>query len=286
MATYALAKYDELDRYMAQISRYPLLSKEEETDLANRWRELGDVEAAHRLVTANLRFVVKIANEYKGYGARMLDLIQEGSVGLMHAVKRFDPGKGYRLLSYAVYWIRSSIHSYLIRTVGMVKLGTSRAHRKLFFKLRSVKNKLLANGVENRDEIIDAVAEEVGVSRRDVEEMDLHLSAQDTSLDAPISTGAALVEVMGSNRPTHEEDLAEIEESADRAARLETAMGVLNDRERTVIELRYLKENPDQLHDIGKTMGISKQRVSQIEKRAMEKLKDALTKSDTSVLAA
>jgi RNA polymerase sigma-32 factor len=276
MATYALTKYDELDRYMAQISRYPLLSPEEETRLAKRWRDFGDVEAAHALVTANLRFVVKIANEYRGYGARIPDLIQEGSVGLMHAVKRFDPSKGYRLLSYAVFWIRSSIHSFLIRTAGMVKLGTSRAHRKLFFKLRSVKSRLLANGMENRDDVIDAVAEEIGVARRDVEEMDLYLSGQDTSLDAPISTGAALVEVMPSNRVSHEEELASIEEEADRAARLEAAMTVLNDKERTVIELRYLSDEPLQLQDIGKTLGVTKQRVNQIEKRAVEKLRDAL----------
>ena len=140
--------------------------------------------------------------------------------------------------------------------------------------------------MENRDEIIDAVAEEVGVSRQDVEEMDMHLSAQDTSLDAPVSTGAALVEVMGSNLPTHEEDLAKIEEEADRAARLEAAMTVLNDRERTVVELRYLKDEPDQLQEIGKVLGVSKQRVGQIEKRAFEKLRAVLTKADPSALAA
>ena len=216
----------------------------------------------------------------------MLDLIQEGSVGLMHAVKRYDPSKGYRLLSYAVFWIRSSIHSFIIRTVGMVKLGTSRAHRKLFFKLRSVKNKLLASGLDNRDQIIDAVAEEVGVSRQDVEEMDLHLSNQDTSLDAPISTGAPLVEVMGAGTPSHEEVLADIEEEADRAARLEAAMSVLNPNEQKVIELRYLLDDPVQLQDIGKRLGVSKQRVSQIEKRAIQKLHNALTTSDAEAFAA
>lgn len=277
MATTALAKYDELDRYIAQISRYPLLSQEEETRLAQRWIEERDVDAAHRLVTANLRFVVKIAHEYRGYGARMLDLIQEGSVGLMYAVKRFDPSRGYRLLSYAVYWIRSAIHSFLVRTVGIVKLGTSRAHRKLFFKLRSVKNRLLSAGMENRDDIIDAVAEEVGVSRQDVEEMDTHLSRRDASLDAPAATGAPMVEVIGVDRPNQEEQLSDIEEEADRSARLESALEQLNDRERTVIELRYLTESPVQLQDIGKELGVSKQRVNQIEKRAVEKLRAALT---------
>lgn len=285
MATNALAKYDEIDRYMAQISRYPLLSPEEETRLANRWRDFGDVEAAHQLVTANLRFVVKIAHEYRGYGLRMLDLIQEGSVGLMHAVKRYNPTKGYRLLSYAVFWIRSSIHSFIIGTVGMVKLGTSRAHRKLFFKLRSVKNKLLAAGMENRDDIIDAVAEEVGVTRRDVEEMDLHLSSQDTSLDAPVSTGAALVEVMAGNRPNQEDDLSALEEEADRSARLEAALSALNGNERRVIELRFLADEPSQLQDIGKILGVSKQRVNQIEKRAVQKLREALSSNDAAFAA-
>ena len=134
----ALAVVSDLDRYMAQISKYPVLSREQETDLARRWRDVGDVQAAHALVTANLRFVVKIANEYRGYGTRILDLVQEGSVGLMQAVKRFDPDRGYRLISYAVFWIRSHIHSYVMGTMRMIKVGTSRAHRKLFFKLRSL----------------------------------------------------------------------------------------------------------------------------------------------------
>ena len=156
MATQALAVVNELDKYMAEVRKYPILTHEEETQLTRRWRDLGDVEAAHKLVTSNLRFVVKIANEYKGYGARILDIIQEGSVGLMQAVKRFDPDKGYRLVTYAVFWIRSYIHSFLMSTSRMIKIGTSRAHRKLFFKLRSLKGKLMAKGETNRDEIIES----------------------------------------------------------------------------------------------------------------------------------
>lgn len=277
MASTAITRVSELDRYVAQISQYPILSHDEETRLAKRWRDFGDVDAAHRLVTANLRFVVKIAHEYRGYGARVLDLIQEGSVGLMQAVKRFDPDKGYRLLSYAVYWIRSQIHSYLMRTTRMIKIGTSRAHRKLFFKLRSIKGALTAGGAENRDDIIDAVAETVGVSREDVEEMEQHLSGRDASLDAPSAvTGTALVEVLPDETQNQEDALSEVEVKADRAARLETALDTLNDRERKIIELRHLNENPLQLHEIGEQMGITKQRVYQLEKRAIEKLKDAV----------
>ncbi len=277
MASTAITRVSELDRYIAQISQYPILSQDEETRLAKRWRDFGDIDAAHRLVTANLRFVVKIAHEYRGYGARVLDLIQEGSVGLMQAVKRFDPDKGYRLLSYAVYWIRSQIHSYLMKTTRMIKIGTSRAHRKLFFKLRSIKGALTAGGMDNREDVIDAVAEKIGVSREDVEEMEQHLSFNDTSLDAPSAvTGRALLEVLPTEGTNQEEKLAAIEVEADRAARLEKALETLNDRERTVIELRHLTEQPRQLHEIGEQLGITKQRVYQLEKRAIEKLKDAV----------
>lgn len=277
MATTALAKISDLDRYMAEISQYPLLSQQEELALARRWRAFGDVEAAHRLVTANLRFVVKIANEYRGYGARVLDLIQEGSVGLMQAVKRFDPDKGYRLLSYAVFWIRSYIHSFIMSTTRMIRLGTSRAHRKLFFKLRALKGKLAADGMDSRDEIVDAVAEEIGVDRRDVEEMDLHLSGRDASLDAPVAaTGSALVEVLPDGEETQEDQLAALEAEADRAARLHSALESLDERERRIIEERHLRDEPLQLQEIGESMGVSKQRVYQLERRAIHKLKDAL----------
>jgi len=278
MTTTALARVSDLDRYVSEVNRYPLLTQEEEIELARRWREFGDVDAAHRMVTSNLRFVVKIAYEYRGYGAKLLDLIQEGSIGLMQGVKRFDPERGYRLLSYAVYWIRSYIHSYLMSTTRMIKIGTSRAHRKLFFKLRSLKNRLAAKGMDERDQIIDAVAEEIGVEREDVEEMDRHLSGKDASLDAPLATtGTSLVEILPSTEPLQDELLQEVEIEADRTARLETAMATLDPREREIIDRRYLSENPAQLKDIGEEMGVSKQRVSQLEKRAMKKLRTALS---------
>ncbi len=274
MATTALARVSELDRYLAEINRYPILSPTEEERLARRWRDLGDVSAAHALVTANLRFVVKIAYEYKGYGARILDLVQEGSIGLMQAVRRFDPDKGYRLLSYAVYWIRSYMHGFLMRTTRMIKIGTSRAHRKLFFKLRALKGRLAAEGVDNREEVIDAVVHETGVSREDVEEMDQHLSGRDASLDAPVvSTGSALVEVLPAQEVGHDELLEDLEQEADRAARLEAAMNTLDSRERRIIEARYMNDEPLQLQELGEELGVSKQRVYQLEHRAIEKLR-------------
>jgi RNA polymerase sigma-32 factor len=277
MATTALARVTELDRYIAEINQYPILSAAEEQQLAKQWRDQGDVRAAHTLVTSNLRFVVKIAFEYRGYGVRMLDLIQEGSIGLMQAVRRFDPDKGYRLLSYAVYWIRAYIHSFLIRTTRMIKLGTSRAHRKLFFKLRALKGRLMAGGMDNRDDVIDAVAEEMGVDRRDVEEMDQHLSGNDASLDAPIAaTGNALVEVLPAKEVNQDQMLEEMEQAADQAARLEAAIANLDTRERRIIEARYMTDEPLQLQELGEELGVSKQRVYQLERRAVDKLRDAV----------
>ncbi len=274
----ALAKVSELDRYLAQIQQYPVLSREEEMALARRWRDEGDVTAAHTLVTANLRFVVKIANEYRGYGARILDLIQEGSVGLMQAVKRFDPDRGYRLISYAVFWIRSYIHSFLMATTRMVKIGTSRAHRKLFFKLRAFKAMLGAKGMTDPDEVRATAAAEFGIHPDEVEEMNNHLSASDASLDAPVhESGTALLEVLPSPDRSQEELLGELEAESDMGARLTEAMNALSERERDVLESRYLSDEPVQLKELGERLGISKQRVAQIEKRALEKLRVQLT---------
>ena len=208
----------------------------------------------------------------------MLDLVQEGSIGLMQAVKRFDPDRGYRLLTYAVYWIRSYIHNFLMATSRMVRIGGSRAHRKLFFKLRALKGKLAAGGTTNREALIDAVAAETGVNRDQVAEMDLHLTGHDTSLDTPVGeSGTALAELMPASGPSQEEALGDLEQEADRAALLDAAMDELDPRERRIVEQRYLSEEPRQLKDIGEEMGVTKQRVSQLELRAIGKLRAALS---------
>ena len=211
---------------------------------------------------------------------RVLDLIQEGSIGLMQAVKRFDPDRGYRLLSYAVYWIRSYIHSFIMGSMRMIKIGTSRAHRKLFFKLRSLKGKLEAAGMSNRDDVIDTVAQEIGVERAEVEDMDRHLSAGDASLDKPLAqTGTALVELMPADSPTQEELLSDLEAEADRAALLNSALETLDPREREIVEKRYLSENQVQLKEIGEQMGVTKQRIAQLERRALKKLRNKLVEA-------
>jgi RNA polymerase sigma-32 factor len=273
----ALAVVSDLDRYMAQIGKYPVLSREQETDLAKRWRDVGDVQAAHALVTANLRFVVKIANEYRGYGARILDLVQEGSIGLMMAVKKFDLEKGYRLITYAVFWIRSYIHSFLMSTARMIKIGSTLAHRKLFFKLRSLKGMLSAKGMTNRDQLLDIASERLEVNRNEVEEMDQHLTGRDASLDMTVAqTGTSLVELMPADQENQEDMIARLEVEAHRGAMIESALTELDEREREIVRKRYLTDEPVQLKDIGAQMGITKQRVAQIEHRALKKMKESL----------
>src|ERR1700739_851128 len=175
-----------MERYLAEISNYPILSREEEYKLAMKYRKKKDLEAARKLITSNLRFVVKIANEYRGYGLNLMDLIQEGNIGLMHAVKRFDPTKGYHLISYAVWWIRAYIHNYIIRTWSLVKLGTTQAQRKLFYKLRSAKHKMDISDETLSSEDYKALADELGVSDESVIEMDQRMGGKDLSLDTKI----------------------------------------------------------------------------------------------------
>jgi RNA polymerase sigma-32 factor len=274
-ATTALAKVTELDRYMAQIRQYPILSREEEETLARRWIDNRDTEAAHTLVTSNLRFVVKIANEYRGYGARMLDLVQEGSIGLMQAVKRFNPDKGYRLISYAVFWIRSYIHNFLMATTRIFKIGTSRAQRKLFFKLRSFKAMLGARGTIAADDVLAEASREFGINEAEIAEVDSQMNASDASLDAPVrETGNALVEVLPAESDNAEEMMASLEVEAELGATMNLALEELDERERAIVEARYLSENPIQLKELGKQLGVSKQRVAQLEKRALLKMKN------------
>jgi RNA polymerase sigma-32 factor len=195
----------------------------------------------------------------------------------MQAVKRFDPDKGYRLITYAVFWIRSYIHSFLMSTARIFRIGTSRAHRKLFFKLRSLKGRLAAQGGGSRDDIVEAAAHELGVTPADVEEMERHLAGRDASIDAPNpETGTALAELLPSARPSQEDELGALEVEADRAARIETAMAHLDEREREIISRRYLADEPAQLKQLGDEMGVSKQRVAQIERRALGKLRELL----------
>ena len=269
-----------LERYMAEIIQYPLLSREEEYRLAKRYIEKGDLQAAKKLITSNLRFVAKIANEYRGYNLNIMDLIQEGNIGLMQAVKRFDPTRGYRLISYAVWWIRAYIQNYIIRTWSLVKLGTTQAQRKLFYKLRSAKQELDMAGEVLTPEDYETLAEELAVSEEELVEMDKRMSKKDASLDAEISKDGQKtnLDFLTDEEPTQEEILTKAEEEERLKEGLEIVLKDLKDRERFIIERRLLRENPLTLQEIGDELNLSRERVRQIEDIALKKMKESLQK--------
>lgn len=268
-----------LQKYISEISNYPILSRKEEQELARRYKEEGDIEAARKLVVSNLRFVVKIANEYRNYGVNVMDLIQEGNIGLMHAVKGFDPTKGYRLISYAVWWIRAYIQNYLMKSWSLVKVGTSQAQRKLFYKLRSAKKDLEIVGESPTGEEYKEIAEELDVSARDVMEMDQRMSKKDFSLDTELSEDreSTHLDFLEDRSMSQEEELEKTQETELIRENLEDVLNSLNERERYIIENRILTESPETLEDIGNRYGISRERVRQIEAAALKKIRKFLT---------
>ncbi|GIW47993.1 MAG: RNA polymerase sigma factor RpoH [Deltaproteobacteria bacterium] len=275
---------DSIERYLAEISNYPILSREEEYELAMRYKKYGDLEAARKLVVSNLRFVVKIANEYKGYGLNIMDLIQEGNIGLMQAVKRFDPTKGYRLISYAVWWIRAYIQNYIIRTWSLVKIGTTQAQRKLFYKLRSTKQKM-----EMMEETLDPeayknLAEELGVSDESVIEMDQRMGGKDLSLDTEVNEEGETthLDFLVDETSNQEEVITKVEEEEKLKKGLQVALRSLKDRERFIIENRILREKPLTLEELGQKLNLSRERVRQIESAALKKIRDILEKEGIS----
>ncbi|MBI3072256.1 MAG: RNA polymerase sigma factor RpoH [Deltaproteobacteria bacterium] len=266
-----------IDRYMREVERIPLLSRDDEADLARRYRRTGDLQAAHRLVTSHLRFVVKVAYEYRQYGARLADLIQEGNVGLMTAVKKFDPERGYRLISYAVWWIRAHIHSFLIRTWSVVKMGTTQAQRKLFFKLRRALGLQPGTGRGDEREIA-RVAKALRVPEADVVEMEMRLSARDFSLDAVVGDDgrATYVDTLASPTPDPEAVLESREEATVASAKVESALATLSQKERAIVERRVMADEPVTLQEIGDEWGVSRERVRQVEARALAKIRGLL----------
>ncbi len=267
---------DTIDLYMSEISQFPILEADEEFKLAVQFKKFGDMSAAERLVTANLRFVVKIAHEYKNYRVRLLDLIQEGNIGLMHAVKKFDPYKGYRLISYAVWWIRAYMQNYIIRNWSLVKIGTTQAQRKLFFKLNQVKKKLERLSVDNPE--FREAAELLNVRQSDVEEMDLRLSNRDVSLDASFNDeGESLfIDHLVDDSVSQEEDLIKKQETALVKKNITGALAKLNERESYIIRNRIMVDNPQTLQEIGDRFNITRERARQIEKEALKKMRLAL----------
>lgn len=269
--------HESLAAYLTEVGRHPLLTAEEELALARAFRETGDKRAAHTLVTANLRFVVKVASGYRGYGLRLPDLIQEGNLGLMKAVQKFDPDMGIRLVSYASWWIRAYIQAHVLQSWSVVKLGTTQAQRRLFFALGRTRRELSRAGAGADDDLDDRVARRLRVSTDDVREAARRMEQRDQSLDAPSPGGdSSPVDRIASGDDLQDERLSCARES-DRVRRGVTdALACLDDRERTIIEQRFMADDPASLQDLGTRLGFSRERARQLEMRARRKLRTAL----------
>lgn len=268
-----------LTRYLEEIRRFPMLEPQQEYMLAKSWREHGDRDAAHKLVTSHLRLVAKIAMGYRGYGLPISEVISEGNVGLMQAVKRFEPEKGFRLATYAMWWIKAAIQEYILRSWSLVKMGTTANQKKLFFNLRKAKSKISAlNEGDLRPDQVTSIAKRLGVTEKDVIDMNRRLSG-DTSLNAPIredGDSGEWQDWLADESAGQEEILAQSEELENRRAALTQALTVLNARERRIFEARRLAEEPITLEELAEEFGVSRERVRQIEVRAFEKVQKAV----------
>lgn len=274
----SLVPADPVTTYLAEIRRYPLLTKEQEHELAVRYRESGDPRAAERLVTANLRFVVKIAAEYSKFGAKLIDLIQEGNVGLMHAVREFNPYKGVRLITYAVWWIRGYIQEYLMRQYSMVRIGTTQAQRKLFYRLQKEKELLDAMGQEVT---IPLLSSRLGVSEEEVASMTLRLSGRDLSLNQPLDaeSSASLLDMETSDEPGVDETLGKAEELDVLRRNIEAIRPRLSEKELYILDRRILADEPLTLQDIGEHYGVTREAVRQLEARLINRIRTAYNES-------
>ncbi len=277
---------NNLTRYLQEIRKFPMLERDEEYMLARRFAEHGDSEAAHRLVTSHLRLVAKIAKGYRGYGLPLADLISEGNVGIMQAVKRIDPERGFRLSTYAMWWIRASIQEYILHSWSLVKMGTTAAQKKLFFNLRRLKGQLQAiDAGDLAPETVTEIAERLDVSEKDVIEMNGRMSGRDHSLNAPLRTDnegeGEWLDWLEDDSPNQETLTAENEELTNRRQLLREAMTGLNDRERHILNERQLRDDPRTLEDLSQEYGISRERVRQIEVRAFTKLQKAIKNAAT-----
>ena len=268
-----------VSRYLREIRRFPLLTSDEEFMLAKRWREHDDTEAAHRLVTSHLRLVAKIAMGYRGYGLPVAELISEGNVGLMQAVKRFDPDRGFRLATYAMWWIRASIQEYILHSWSLVKMGTTAAQKKLFFNLRKLKGQIEA--IDEGDltpEQVAHIAKALNVSHDDVVSMNRRMAGPDHSLNAPVREdgGGEWQDWLADPEQDPESGVLEASELAYRRQLFKESLGVLNERETHILAERRLKEEPATLEQLSRHYGVSRERIRQIEARAFEKLQRAV----------
>jgi RNA polymerase sigma-32 factor len=266
--------------YIEEIRRFPMLAPQEEFMLAKRWREHEDRDAAHKLVTSHLRLVAKIAMSYRGYGLPISEVISEGNVGLMQAVRRFEPERGFRLATYAIWWIKAAIQEYILRSWSLVKIGTTANQKKLFFNLRKAKARISAlDEGDMRPDQVKQIASQLGVTEQDVVEMNRRLSG-DASLNAPIRDGESgeWQDWLADESAGQESRLAESEQSENRHKALGQALSMLNDRERRIFEARQLADEPSPLEKLADEFGVSRERIRQIEVRAFEKVQKA-TKS-------
>jgi RNA polymerase sigma-32 factor len=262
-----------VESYLIQINQFPLLTQEEEFQLAAKYRKYNDIEAAHKLITSNLRFVVKVAFEYKSYGVKLPDLIQEGNIGLMMAVRKFDPYKGYRFISYAIWWIRAYIQNFIIKTWSLVKIGTTQAQKKLFYKIGKVRKVLESDGEDERK--YELLANDLDVAKKDIIEMEQRMSSRDLSLNTPFDEGQELtpLDLLQEDAPNQEEAIARAEEKKIQEREVFNAMKRLSEKEAYVIKNRIMADSPLTLQEIGNHLKLSRERVRQIESEALRKLK-------------
>jgi RNA polymerase sigma-32 factor len=274
-----------LSLYLAQIKKFPMLDAEEEYMLAKNWRENGNLQSAHKLVTSHLRLVAKIAMGYRGYGLPVNELISEGNVGLMQAVKKFDPDKGFRLATYAMWWIKASIQEYVLRSWSLVKMGTTTAQKKLFFNLKKLKNQI-APGQEGdlKDEQVDEISKRLSVDSQEVVNMNRRMMGQEKSLNDPIKSGETdeWQDWLVDKNLDQELIVSQKQEYDDKKELLNDAMKILNEREKEIINARRLSENPKTLEELSKKYKISRERIRQIETKAFEKLQKSMINASKS----
>jgi RNA polymerase sigma-32 factor len=270
---------DGLQIYMSQIERYAVLNREEENELAKQYRDEKSEKACQILITANLRFVIKIALGYRNYGVKLMDLVQEGNIGLMKAVERFDPDKGYRLISYAIWWIRAYIQNYIIRSWSLVKMGTTQAQRKLFYRISDLPE---FRDYDDHSDNVTRLAQKINVTEDEVIDMAARLKAHDLSLDDSIgdSSRESFADNLRDESPDQEETLSDLEARQDLKLWTHRALQSLNEREKYIVENRLLSDAPLTLKELGKHFGITRERARQIERAALKKLKSNYLRSE------
>ena len=268
-----------LSNYLTQIKKFPMLSPEEEYMLAKRWKKRGDLKSAQKLITSHLRLVAKIAMGYRGYGLPVNEMISEGNIGLMQAVKKFEPEKGFKLATYAIWWIKASIQEYILRSWSLVKIGTTSAQKKLFFNLKKIKNQLsINNNSDLKKEHIEEISKRLNVKKEEVVSMNRRLSGKEKSLNDPVKdeSGTQWQDWLVDNNIDQELALSKKQEFAQRKNLMNNAMNILNDRERKILIARKLSDESSTLEDLSKKYKVSRERIRQIETKAFEKLKKAI----------